>query len=142
MPGPRSAIGASPGHDIALESLVSTAWDVAQHVDRIGVRLSATDGTVIAGVAAGSSTPMVTGAVQLPPDGCPIILLPDHATVGGYPVVACVITADHPLLGQLTPGEKVAFEIVDQTIAAEAQQRSRRQVQAAASGWFPTSAGT
>ncbi len=142
MPGPRLSLGASPGHKSALESLVSTVWDVAHHVDRIGVRLSATDGTVITGVPTGSSTPMVTGVVQLPPDGCPIILLPDHATVGGYPVVACVITADHPLLGQLTPGDQVAFVIVDPTMAAEAQQRSRRQMQAATSGWFPTSAGT
>ena len=49
---------------------------------------------------------MMTGAVQVPPDGRPIVLLPDHATVGGYPVVACVITADLPLLGQLAPGRR------------------------------------
>ena len=44
---------------------------------------------------------MVTGAVQLPPDGNPIVLMVDHATVGGYPVIACVISADLPRIGQL-----------------------------------------
>ncbi len=59
------------------------------------------------------STGMVTGAVQLPPDGNPIVLMPDHATVGGYPVACCVISADLPVLGQLGPGDTVAFIEVD-----------------------------
>jgi allophanate hydrolase subunit 2 len=84
----------------------------------------------------------VTGAVQVPPDGRPIVLLPDHATVGGYPVVACVISADLPLLGQLVPGETVTLYSVDRSAAAEALDRSRVETAAAVSGWFPTSAGT
>jgi antagonist of KipI len=52
---------------------------------------------------------MVPGAIQLPPDGDPIALLPDHQTVGGYPVVAVVSQADLPRLGQLRPGDQVRF---------------------------------
>ena len=85
---------------------------------------------------------MVTGAVQLPPDGRPIVLLPDHATVGGYPVVACVITADLPLLGQLAPGAAVAFVPVDRATADHARRLRRNGRTTAVSGWFPTTAGT
>jgi antagonist of KipI len=85
---------------------------------------------------------MVTGAVQLPPDGRPIVLLPDHATVGGYPVVACVITADLALLGQLAPGDAVSLVAVDPAGAAEAADREAGDLEVAASGWFPTVAGT
>ena len=46
---------------------------------------------------------MVTGAIQVPPDGRPIVLLCDHATVGGYPVVATVVSADLGVLGQCRP---------------------------------------
>ncbi len=140
LPGPRVTPGT--GSEAGLEILASAVWDVAHHVDRIGVRLSAEDGTTISHAPAGSSTPMITGAVQVPPDGVPIILLPDHATVGGYPVVACVITADIPLLGQLTPGDQVAFVVVDQAEAAHERRRSWGRDRAVVSGWFPTSAGT
>ena len=47
---------------------------------------------------------MVTGAVQVPPDGNPVVLGPDHATLGGYPVLAVVIRADRALLGQCRAG--------------------------------------
>ncbi len=128
--------------DDRFRRLLATAWRVAADLDRIGVRLEAADG---AGPEAGgpvASTPMVTGAVQLPPDGRPIILLPDHATVGGYPVVACVIAADLSVLGQLAPADTVAFVPVDQDAAAEALARYWAARDAAVAGWFPTVAGT
>lgn len=55
---------------------------------------------------------MVTGAIQIPPDGQPIVLMPDHATVGGYPVIATVVSADWGTLGRLRPGDDVGFELV------------------------------
>ena len=64
-----------------------------------------------------ASRGMVTGAVQVPPDGDPLVLLCDHATVGGYPVVATVVRADLGVLGQLRPGQTVRFELVDQAEA-------------------------
>ena len=52
------------------------------------------------------------GAVQVPPEGQPIILFVDHQTTGGYPKIANVITADLPVAGQLRPRDTVRFEQV------------------------------
>lgn len=145
VPGPHSVPAA--GH----EPLATGPWVVGPASNRIGVRLSPRDRpspTDPAGPAAGRSTGqipstgMVTGAIQLPPDGHPIILLPDHATVGGYPVVACVITADLPLIGQLEPGEIVEFVTVDLPTARALLISAERALEARVTGWFPTEAGT
>jgi allophanate hydrolase subunit 2 len=52
---------------------------------------------------------MVTGALQVPPDGQPILLLADHGVTGGYPVIAVVATADLGRAAQLRPGRPVRF---------------------------------
>ena len=52
---------------------------------------------------------MVLGAVQVPPDGRPVVFLADHPTTGGYPVVAVVDEADLWQCAQLRPGEPVTF---------------------------------
>jgi antagonist of KipI len=80
---------------------------------------------------------MVTGAIQLPPDGRPIVLLCDHATVGGYPVVATVVSADLGVLGQLRPGDPVRFEPVDRAGAGRARTAREHTVGDAAVGWYP-----
>ncbi len=140
VPGPHSLPAAGD------EPLAAGPWVVGPASNRIGVRLSPADRP--AGPAPGStpgqirSTGMVTGAIQLPPDGRPIILLPDHATVGGYPVVACVITADLPVVGQLEPGETVEFVTVDLPTARALLASSERALEARVTGWFPTEAAT
>ena len=53
------------------------------------------------------------GAIQVPANGQPIILLTDYPTIGGYPKIANVISADYDLLAQKTPGEKVLFKYVE-----------------------------
>lgn len=53
------------------------------------------------------SEPMILGAVQIPPEGQPVIFLNDHPTTGGYPVVAVVRGADLPVLAQARPGDTV-----------------------------------
>jgi antagonist of KipI len=85
---------------------------------------------------------MVTGAIQVPPDGQPIVLLPDHATVGGYPVVGCVISADLGRLGQLQSGDDIRFEVVDLPGAWALRSEHERVLAGRLSGWFPTAAGT
>ena len=55
---------------------------------------------------------LVRGVIQVPADGNPIIMLSDHGTVGGYPKIGVVITADLDLVGQLTPGTKINFKEV------------------------------
>ena len=80
---------------------------------------------------------MVPGAVQIPPSGEPIVLLCDHATMGGYPVVATVISAD---LGVSRPNagpESVQFELVDLDQAAR-PCCSRPRLVHAPTGHLPT----
>ena len=53
------------------------------------------------------------GAIQVPADGQPIVLLTDHPTIGGYPKIANVISADYDLLVQKIPGTKISFKCID-----------------------------
>jgi len=94
----------------ALESLVTRPWTVAPDSDRMGLRLRG-PGLRVADVAEHLSVGMTWGAIQVPADGLPIALLADHQTVGGYPVLAVVATADRPALGQLRPGDRVRFRL-------------------------------
>ena len=66
------------------------------------------------------------GAVQVPPDGQPIILFVEHQTTGGYPKPANVISADFWRLGQLRPRDEVAFELVDIDRALKLLQEQER----------------
>ena len=56
---------------------------------------------------------MVRGVIQVPADGKPIILLSDHGTIGGYPKIAIVVSADLDKIAQLTPGTKIKFKEVN-----------------------------
>ncbi len=110
-PGPLVArVVAGPDDDVVaggVESLTARRWAVATTSDRRGWRL---DGpSLVSGVGDGLSTPMIPGAVQVPPDGSPIVLGPDAGTTGGYPVVAVVVDADLDAFGQLRPGDQVRF---------------------------------
>jgi antagonist of KipI len=116
-----------------MDELLDNAWTVAPASDRVGLRLAGHD---LTGGARGGwpevvSHGVVWGAVQVPPDGAPIVLLADHQTVGGYPVVAVVIAADRPRLGQLRPGLPIRFERTD---LATARDELRRQRQLLAAG--------
>tara|TARA_B100001105_G_C22240476_1_gene378069 strand:+ start:151 stop:438 length:288 start_codon:yes stop_codon:yes gene_type:complete len=61
-----------------------------------------------------------TGTVQVPGSGQPMILMADGQTTGGYPKLAIVITADLPLVGQLSPGDWLEFEVCDRAVALRA----------------------
>jgi allophanate hydrolase subunit 2 len=84
---------------------------------------------------------MVRGAVQCPPGGELVVLGPDHATVGGYPVPAVLIAADHHRLSHLVPGDLVRFALIDQAGARAALGHLDAEAEGAVSGWFPTRAG-
>jgi biotin-dependent carboxylase-like uncharacterized protein len=105
-------------HRGALDHLVRSEWLVAPDSDRMGVRL---DGPPIGAVTNGEqlSHGVPWGAVQLPPSGLPIVLAADHQSTGGYPVIAVVATVDHDLVGQLTPGDDVRFELIDLATARQ-----------------------
>ncbi|HWE66869.1 MAG TPA: hypothetical protein VG298_09515, partial [Acidimicrobiales bacterium] len=79
----------------------------------------------------------VTGAIQVPPDGDPVILLGDHATLGGYPVIAVVAVADQGLLGQCAPGAVVQLVAVDFDQARVARQARAGSGRTAVVGHYP-----
>jgi biotin-dependent carboxylase-like uncharacterized protein len=91
-----------------LELLLSGVFRVDARSDRVGVRL---DGPRLPRPAGdtGLSRPMVRGAIQLPPDGMPIVLGPDHPATGGYPVVATVVRRDQGRLLALPIGSALSF---------------------------------
>jgi biotin-dependent carboxylase-like uncharacterized protein len=92
----------------ARRLLYGSQFTVTPAADRIGVRLS---GPILSRTRDGEADTegMVTGAVQLPADGSPIVLLADHAVTGGYPVVAVLAAVDLPLLAQARPGTTLRF---------------------------------
>jgi biotin-dependent carboxylase-like uncharacterized protein len=92
----------------ALDLLCRTSYTVSPHSDRIGLRLVG-DPLPLVGHDELPSEGMVLGAVQLPPDGQPVVFLADHPTTGGYPVVAVVDESDLWVCAQLRPGEPVGF---------------------------------
>ncbi|MFI7430271.1 biotin-dependent carboxyltransferase family protein [Micromonospora sp. NPDC049836] len=99
-----------PRHDwftpAALDLLLSTAYAVSPLSNRVGARLA---GAALPRAVAGElpSEGLVLGAVQVPPDGQPLIFLADHPTTGGYPVLGVV--ADVTPLAQARPGTTVRF---------------------------------
>jgi allophanate hydrolase subunit 2 len=66
------------------------------------------------------------GAIQVPGNGQPIVLLADRQSTGGYPKIAAVISVDLAFLAQRRPGETVKFERIDMSAAqALARERAR-----------------
>jgi biotin-dependent carboxylase-like uncharacterized protein len=92
----------------ALDLLCRTAYTVTTESNRVGLRL---DGEPIAWAREGElpSEGMVLGAVQVPPDGRPVVFLADHPPTGGYPVLAVVRADDLWQCAQLRPGDAVRF---------------------------------
>lgn len=93
--------------DEALEVLCAAAWEVRPDSDRIGLRLGGPPLPRRPGELASEGT--VAGAVQVPPDGQPVVLLADRGPTGGYPVVAVVDADDLWQCAQLRPGERVTL---------------------------------
>ncbi|SEL94551.1 biotin-dependent carboxyltransferase family protein [Streptacidiphilus jiangxiensis] len=92
----------------SLAALARTPYRVSPASNRIGLRL--TDGPPLrrlAGLGELPSEGMVLGAVQVPPDGMPVVFLADHPTTGGYPVVGVVPEADLAAAAQAAPGTPV-----------------------------------
>lgn len=102
-PGPRAA-----WVDGGVRRLVEQAWTVSTDSNRVGMRLAG-DGLPRGRSGELPSEGIVLGAVQVPPDGQPLVFLADHPTTGGYPVVAVVDAADLWQCAQLRPGDAVRF---------------------------------
>lgn len=114
-PEPAVRVVLGPHHDRfppeAVEQLSSGTYAVAPSSDRMGYRLS---GPRLARNEPADlvSGGMLLGGLQVPGDGQPIVLMADHQTTGGYPLIATVIHADLPLIAQRAPGQAVRFRVV------------------------------
>ncbi len=89
---------------------LSAWWTVTAESNRVGLRL---DGTPLRRATDGElpSEGVVTGAIQVPPNGLPVVFLADHPTTGGYPVAAVVRAGALSALAQARPGTRVRFRM-------------------------------
>ncbi|MFC4638878.1 biotin-dependent carboxyltransferase family protein [Deinococcus hohokamensis] len=138
--GPRHVLRVLPTAEASpalLRALVGPPLKVSAQADRMGVRL---DHRVEVQADPGRvSLPNVPGAVQVPPDGRPILLLPDAGTHGGYAAPLVVASVDRPRLGQLRPGDTLHFVQVDPAWAHAAlrtQETELRRAEGALTWWY------
>ena len=96
----------------SLTDFFSKNYKISKLTDRMGMRL---EGITMKNVVSTNirSEGITKGAIQVPADGQPIVLLTDYPTIGGYPKIANIISADYNLLIQKTPGEKVFFKLIE-----------------------------
>jgi len=105
----------------------SSDYQLSDKVDRMGFRLqgqqikSSLNGILSEGIC--------HGAIQIPADGQPIVLMNDRQTIGGYPKIGSVIARDTAKLSQLMPGNKVAFEQISMERAHNINHLARQRYQ-------------
>jgi allophanate hydrolase subunit 2 len=106
VPGPRDDWFTAS----ALQTLCAEPWRVSSSSNRVGIRL---EGPPLERARHDEllSEGLVTGALQVPASGRPILLMHDHPTTGGYPVIAVVRSDDLWLAGQLAPRQCVRFAV-------------------------------
>ena len=93
----------------SIKEFLGKEFLISKLSDRMGMRL---EGPSIENIFDTNirSEGLIKGAIQVPADGNPIIMLSDHGTIGGYPKIAVVISADYDKIVQLTPGSKIKFQ--------------------------------
>lgn len=108
-----------------LTDFLSETFTVTPQSDRMGYRL---EGKAVAHKEGGDiiSDGIAFGAIQVPSDGKPIMMMADRQTTGGYTKIATVISADFHLLGQLKPGDLVQFSAVPIQVAQELLLREKK----------------
>ncbi|MFN3577737.1 MAG: biotin-dependent carboxyltransferase family protein [Tabrizicola sp.] len=127
MPGPQ----AHRFRDDALAILAGTDWRLSPRSDRMALLL---EGACLphAGGHDIVSDGVVMGAIQVPGDGLPRLLMADRQSTGGYPKIACVIQADLPRLAQVRAGDPLRLALTDRAGAA----RARADLRARADAWL------
>ncbi|MGZ5153808.1 MAG: 5-oxoprolinase subunit C family protein [Burkholderiales bacterium] len=124
--------------EAAVQTFLSSEFRISPQADRMGYRL---EGPALAHAKGYNivSDGIVTGSVQVPGSGQPIVLMVDNQTTGGYPKIATVISADIPVIARRKPGRTIRFVAVDvrqaqmlrkqQEAAVEQQEKAIRAVQ-------------
>ncbi|XDZ66800.1 biotin-dependent carboxyltransferase family protein [Alphaproteobacteria bacterium LSUCC0684] len=139
---PRASIRCVPGPqddrftDAAMKTFFGEMFEVSPVLNRMGMRL---DGPQLMHLDTADilSDGIVTGSVQVPGEGKPIILLADHQTTGGYTKIATVISADLPSLARLKPGQKIRFEAVSVAEAEALARAGAQQLERAITSFRP-----
>ena len=98
--------------ELSKKEFFSKEYKITNLTDRMGMRL---EGKILKNIVSANirSEGITKGAIQVPADGQPIVLLTDHPTIGGYPKIANVISADYDLLVQKIPGTNISFKCIE-----------------------------
>ena len=126
----RVMLGPQAGHftEEAIATFLNSPYAATAEQDRMGLRLAGPALSHTSPTAADIVSDGVTpGAIQVPANGLPIILLADCQTVGGYPKIATVISADLPRLAHCPPGSTLRFQSVDLAAARHALAELRQR---------------
>ena len=126
--GPIRIVAGPHAERFPPDALTRNAWRVGPAADRTGVRLESSPSATAAGDVPTMGLPL--GAIQVPPDGGPIVMLADRPVTGGYPVPAVVIGADVGRVAQLRPGDEVRFASVALEEARSALRRAEDELAA------------
>jgi allophanate hydrolase subunit 2 len=109
---------------IAQRRFFGSTYTVSQRCDRMGYRL---EGEAIAcDLEEFLSEGICFGAIQIPPDGQPIVLLNDRQTIGGYPKIGSALSLDAARMTQLVPGSTVHFAAISVGTAHRALRLAER----------------
>jgi 5-oxoprolinase (ATP-hydrolysing) subunit C len=112
VPGPD--LDAFPPDGLAV--LTSAAYRVLPSSDRVGTRLAGAVVPRLPGYRE-RSRPMVEGALEIPGDGLPIALGPEHPTTGGYPVIAVIASAELGRFHAIALGASVRFTLAEDSVS-------------------------
>jgi biotin-dependent carboxylase-like uncharacterized protein len=114
----------------AITTFLSSEYTVSHQADRMGYRL---EGPTLAHAKGYNivSDGIVTGAIQVPGSGKPIVLLVDNQTTGGYPKIATVISTDVPVIARRKPGRTVRFAAVAVLEAERLRKEQERAIERA-----------
>ncbi|MDA9150368.1 biotin-dependent carboxyltransferase family protein [Candidatus Pelagibacter sp.] len=96
----------------AISNFFEKEFKVSKLSDRMGMRL---EGVKLENIKTSNikSEGLIKGVIQVPGDGNPIIMLSDHGTIGGYPKIGVIISADYDRLVQIPPGSNIKFQQVE-----------------------------
>jgi len=124
----------------SLQSFLSEPFMILPESDRMGYRLLGPRMEHVGGYDI-ISDGVAAGAIQVPGNGNPIVLLADRQTTGGYPKIANIISADLPAMGRCRPGQKIRFEIIDVEEAEHIRRAQEFDLQIIERSISPVSSG-
>ena len=109
------------------KNFLSKNYNVTNLTDRMGMRL---EGPVLKNVISCNirSEGITKGAIQVPADGQPIVLLTDHPTIGGYPKIANVASVDYDLLVQKKPRTSILFKCIELKEAEQLYNEKQKKI--------------